>query len=104
MTEKHTDPSRTDIDQLAGPALIEFGATDCGYCQRSRPWVDALMKANPQLSYFRIEDGKGRRLGRSFGVKLWPTLIFLQDGKEVTREVRPVSQESILQALKMVTD
>ena len=49
MTEKHTDPSRTDIDQLAGPALIEFGATDCGYCQRSRPWVDALIKANPTI-------------------------------------------------------
>jgi thioredoxin 1 len=98
------DPTRADIDQLSGLALIEFGAAHCGYCQRSRAWVDALIQANPQLTYFRIEDGKGRRLGRSFGVKLWPTLIFLRDGKEITREVRPESQDSIQQALKKLTE
>ena len=98
------DPTRADIDQLAGLALIEFGDAHYGYCQRSRPWVDALIQANPQLTYFRIEDGKGRRLGRSFGVKLWPTLIFLRDGKEITREVRPDNQDCIQQALKSLTE
>ncbi|MCB5207054.1 thioredoxin family protein [Methylovorus mays] len=103
MPEQHADPTRSDIDQLAGPVLIEFGSTYCSYCQHSRPWVDALVKAHPQLSYFRIEDGKGRRLGRTFGVKLWPTLIFLRDGKEITREVRPDSEGIILRALKSIT-
>lgn len=103
MIENPTNLSRTDIDQLTGPALIEFGATYCGYCQQRRPWIDALINANPGLTYFRIEDGKGRRLGRSFGVKLWPTLIFLKDGKEITREVRPENQASIQRALERIT-
>lgn len=103
MIENLPDPTRAEIDQLAGPALIEFGASYCGYCQHRRPWIDALIKANPQIRYFRVEDGKGRRLGRSFGVKLWPTLIFLRDGEEIAREVRPDSQEAIERALQQIT-
>ena len=103
MIENLPDPTRAEIDQLAGPALIEFGASYCGYCQQRRPWIDALIKANPHIRYFRVEDGKGRRLGRSFGVKLWPTLIFLRDGEEIAREVRPDSQEAIERALQQIT-
>ena len=32
---------------------------------------------------------KGKRLGRTFGVKLWPTLIVMVDGHEAARLVRP---------------
>ena len=36
-----------------------------------------------------IADGPGRPLGRSFGVKLWPTLVFLRDGEHVDQLERP---------------
>lgn len=39
----------------------------------------------------RIEDGRGRPLGRSFKVKLWSSLILLRDGVEIARVVRPRS-------------
>jgi thioredoxin 1 len=42
-----------------------------------------------------VEDGKGRPLGRSFRVKLWPTLVYLDKGVEVGRVVRPNSAEDI---------
>ncbi len=44
-------------------------------------------------------DGKGRPLGRSYGVKLWPTLVFLKDGHEVARVVRPADATPLKQAL-----
>ena len=31
----------------------------------------------PALRHLKVEDGPGRPLGRSFRVKLWPTLIFM---------------------------
>lgn len=43
----------------------------------------------------RSEDGSGRPLGRSFRVKLWPTLVFLKDGKEIERVVRPTDTGAI---------
>jgi thioredoxin 1 len=46
-----------------------------------------------------VEDGPGRALGRSFRVKLWPTLVFLKDGREVDRVVRPQSAEAVAERL-----
>ena len=51
------------------------------------------------VRHIKVEDGKGRPLGRSYRVKLWPTLIFLQDGQEVARVVRPRDAASIRDAL-----
>jgi thioredoxin 1 len=50
----------------------------------------------------KVEDGPGRRLGRSFGVKLWPTLVFLRDGAEVEKLVRPQSADDIAAALQRI--
>jgi thioredoxin 1 len=38
-------------------------------------------------------------LGRSFKVKLWPTLVFLVNGQEVSRVVRPTDSNVILDVL-----
>ena len=46
---------------------------------------------HPQWQHLKVEDGSGRALGRSFRVKLWPTLVFLRDGQEIARLVRPTS-------------
>lgn len=39
--------------------------------------------------------GKGRPLGRSFAVKLWPTVILLRDGQEIARAVRPHERDDL---------
>jgi thioredoxin 1 len=38
-------------------------------------------------------------LGRSFRVKLWPTLILLENGQELGRVVRPQQAQAIDQVL-----
>jgi thioredoxin 1 len=55
--------------------------------------------SHPQVQHLKVEDGPGRPLGRSFRVKLWPTLVFLRDGKEVARLVRPQDPAAITEAL-----
>jgi thioredoxin 1 len=87
-------PSREDVDQLKGFVLLEFGAQWCGHCAILRPHLTRLLKEFPQVRHVRIEDGKGQPLGRSFQVKLWPTLIFMADGKIVRRAVRPSPEEA----------
>jgi thioredoxin 1 len=54
------------------------------------------------VRHLKIADASGRRLGRSFGVKLWPTLVFLFDGKERARLIRPADARSIDEALKKI--
>lgn len=96
------EPRRDDIDALAGPALVEFGSPWCGYCRRTQPLLAAALAQHPGVRHLKIADASGRRLGRSFGVKLWPTLVFLKDGKEVDRLVRPASIEPIESALQKI--
>jgi thioredoxin 1 len=84
-----TQPTRADIDALPGLVVVEFGAVWCGYCKTARPFILAALAEYPHVRHIMIEDGKGRRLGRTFAVKLWPTLIFLRDGRELARLVRP---------------
>jgi thioredoxin 1 len=104
MNEQYatTEPARADVDRLEGPALIEFGSPWCGYCRATQPLLASALAGHPNLSHIKIEDGRGRRLGRSFRVKLWPTLIFLSDGKEVERLVRPVDATAIAAALAKI--
>ena len=91
--------SRAEIDVLKGLTLLEFGAAWCSYCSAAQPLLEKALAAHPQVRHIKIADGKGRRLGRSFNVTLWPTLVLLQDGREIARLVRPQDAVSIHAAL-----
>jgi len=96
------EPTRAEIDALTAPTVLEFGTAWCGYCQEAQPFIAAAFAAYPQISHVKVEDGRGRPLGRSFGVKLWPTLVFLKDGKEVARLVRPQGAPAIGAAMRQI--
>lgn len=96
------EPLRAEIDAMAGPAVIEFGTDWCGYCNAIQPMVKPLLAKYSKLKHFKIEDGPGRPLGRSFGIKSWPTFIFLRDGKELARLVRPANPASMQEALEKI--
>jgi thioredoxin 1 len=83
------EPTRSEVDAFDGATVLEFGAQWCPICQNARPLIDDALARHPNVRHRWVEDGKGRPLGRSFRVKLWPTLVFLRDGKEVARVVRP---------------
>ncbi len=90
------------ISELSGNTLLEFGAPWCGHCQAATPAIREALSENSELRHIRIYDGKGKRLGRLFKVKLWPTLILLHEGKEVDRLVRPLRADQVRQLLSAI--
>ena len=96
------EPTRAELDALDGPALIEFGTSWCGVSRAAQPLIAGALAAHPQVRHLKVEDGSGRALGRSFGVKLWPTLVFLNYGREVARLVRPRNAPAVENALARI--
>jgi thioredoxin 1 len=93
MAESGPELSREAVDKLPGDVVLEFGASWCPHCQGVQPQLKQLLDAHPEVRHLKIEDGKGKPLGRSFRVKLWPTLVFLHDGAVRQELVRPGDAE-----------
>jgi len=99
MSDRDSDPtiidvpSREEIDRLPGPVLLEFGTTWCGHCRALAPFLARQLAEHPEVRHIKVEDGPGKPLGRSFRVKLWPTLVFLRDGLVRKQVARPDGDE-----------
>lgn len=87
------EPGREELDRMPGQVVVEFGASWCPHCQAVQPGLKELFQTAPKVTHVKVEDGKGKPLGRSFAVKLWPTLIFFRDGEQVARVTRPSDDE-----------
>ena len=85
--EQAPDPAA--VEAMPGLVLLDFGTDWCGHCTIARAPVDAWLDGHDGIDHLRVEDGPGRRLGRMYKVKLWPTLVLLRDGSEIARVVRP---------------
>ncbi|HET6576629.1 MAG TPA: thioredoxin family protein [Fimbriiglobus sp.] len=94
--------TREQVDSLPGPVVVEFGASGCEFCQELRPRLAAALERYSDVRHIKVEDGPGQPLGRSFRVKLWPTLVFLRDGKMLHIASRP-SDEEVQKGLAAIT-
>lgn len=91
--------TREQVDALPGVTVLQFGTDWCGYCRAAERVIDPVLDTADGVRRILVEDGKGRPLGRSFRVKLWPTLVFLSEGEEVARVVRPWRQADVEEAM-----
>lgn len=101
MSQPYTvaQPDRSTIDAMDGVVALEFGVDWCGHCRAGTPHIASALKEFPSVQHIKVEDGSGRPLGRSFRVKLWPTLIIVRNGEELARVVRPLDVQEVRDAL-----
>jgi thioredoxin 1 len=99
MSYETSQPERSAVDALPGLVALDFGTNWCGYCRAGEPLIAAALKDYPDAKHIQVEDGPGRPLGRSFKIKLWPTVVVLKDGAEVARVTRPDSIDDVRAAL-----
>lgn len=105
FTTQYADsqPRRAEVDALEGATLLEFGNAWCGHCRVAQPLIESALRDHPRIRHLKLADARHCRLGRSFNVKLWPTFIFLKDGKELARLVRPRDEPAVRNALAQIS-
>ena len=94
---------RAAVDAMPGIVALDFGTNWCGYCQAAEPLIEQAIQRFGEARHIKVEDGPGRALGRSFRIKLWPSVVVLKDGQEMARVVRPASADAVREALDRAT-
>ena len=92
---EESQPARAEVDALPGAVLLDFGTNWCGWCARAEPLIREALASHPEVRHLKAKNGPSRPLGRSFGVKLWPTLVLLKDGREIGRVTRPGNRDDV---------
>mgnify|MGYP002146930425 CR=1 FL=1 len=98
-------PRWTALPRCAGcwPDALGRGVQEIADgAQRLLPVHAARLEAlheRRDITHIKIEDGQGRKLGRHFKVKLWPTLVVLRQGQEIGRVTRPQSAQEVEEQL-----
>lgn len=93
------EPARSDVEALPGITVLEFGAPWCPHCIGAQPLIEDALAGRDDVRHLKIEDGPGRALGRSYRIKLWPSVLVLRDGEERARAVRPTTLDEIARML-----
>jgi len=77
--------------------LIDFYATWCGPCKMLSP---VLERVESTVKVIKVDTDEFEDLAREYGVMSIPTLVLLEDGKEVKRNIGFIDKESIEEFLK----
>ena len=94
-TPTQPEPTAEAVQAMKGRVLLEFGTDCCPHGLGAQDAIRAVLTAHDATQHIKIEDGPGRKLGRHFKVKLWPTLVVLRHGEEIGRVTRPQSVQAI---------
>lgn len=102
-TATRPEPAAESVQAMPGLVLLEFGTDWCPHCLGAQDAIRKVLESRDDIRHIKVEDGPGRRLGRLFRVKLWPTLVLLKDGQEIRRTVRPQGAQGEA-AVRMVVE
>ena len=77
--------------------LVDFFATWCGPCKMLGP---VLEKAESDIKVIKVDTDEFEDLSRDYGVMSIPTLVLLENGKEIKRNIGFIDKNNLEKFLK----
>ena len=88
------DNFREEVLNSDKPVLIDFWANWCGPCRMIAPILEEISEERDDVKICKINIDDEAELAAKYQIVSIPTLVFVEDGEEVSRSVgaRPKAQ------------
>ena len=93
------DNFETEVLNSEKRVLIDFYADWCGPCNRLFPLINKVASENKDIKVVRIDVDQNEDLMNQYNVRSIPTLVVIEKGKEINRQVGLISEEGILKLI-----
>ena len=90
-----------EVLENKGMTVIDFWAPWCMPCKMLSPIVDEVAEEMQDITIGKVNIDEQQELARQFGIMSIPTLVVLQDGKEVNRSAGFITKQAIKDMLKV---
>ncbi len=89
-----------EVEKSEIPVIIDFFADWCGPCQMMGPVFESVSKEyEGKLKFAKVNTETGSELASQFGVQSIPTLVMIQDGKEIGRTMGYLDEGALKQKI-----
>lgn len=78
----------------SGTTVVDFYADWCGPCKRFAPTFEKLSNEMQNVKFAKVNIDHNKGISNKYSISSIPTLILIKDGKEVKRNVGPMSYNS----------
>lgn len=83
-----------------GLVLLDFSAIWCGPCKMFAPIFEEFSSVCENAKCFKVDVDENAELAKEFGIMTVPTVVLLNDGKEVKRNNGYMSIEQLDEFIK----
>ena len=90
-----------EVLENKGITVIDFWASWCMPCKMLSPIVDEVAEEMQDVTVGKVNIDEQQELARQFGIMSIPTLVVLQDGKEVKRSVGFITKQAMKDLLRV---
>ncbi|MBR9700241.1 thioredoxin [Candidatus Woesearchaeota archaeon] len=85
-----------------GKSVVDFWAPWCGPCRMFAPIFEEVSKEITDVTFAKVNTQDHQELAQMANVMSIPTIIFMKDGKEVTRLVGALPKDAFTAKVKEI--
>ena len=90
-----------EVSKSELPVLLDFWASWCGPCRMVSPIVDEVAnELEGKAKVGKINVDEEQELAQAFSIMSIPTLVVIENGKEVNRSVGLIDKEQVKDLIK----